>query len=67
MLPTNTILVISGIVCVGVSGLAMYMAIPREGKPPSAWTKTELRASSLALCVIILLLAGVTMIVKGIF
>jgi len=45
----------------------MYKLTPREGRPPSPWMKTEFRAMSLAMLVLMLLFAGVTLLAKGIF
>jgi len=63
----SAILVVSGIVCLSLSGLMMYKLTPREGRPPSPWTSTEFRAMSVALSVLVLLLGGVALLVKGIF
>lgn len=67
MITTGAILVISGGICLFLSGLMMYKLTPREGRPPSPWTKTEFRAMSLAMLVLMLLFAGVTLLAKGIF
>lgn len=67
MITTSAILVTSGIVCLWLGGLMMYKLTPREGKPASSWTKTEFGAMSLAMFVLILLFAGITLLAKGIF
>lgn len=67
MITTSATLAISGVVCLLLLGLMIYKLTPREGKPPSAWLKTEFRATSVAMIVLILLLAGITLLAKGIF
>ena len=59
------ILVISGTVCLLLCGLTLYKTMPRDGRPPSAWTSTETRAVSVAMLVLVLLLGGITMLAKG--
>ena len=61
------ILTISGTICLFLGGFTLYKTIPREGRPPSALTRTETRAVSLAMLVLVLLLGGLTMLAKGIF
>lgn len=64
---TSAMFVIAGAICLFLSGFTMYQTMPRDGKPPSAWTKTEARAVSVAMLVLILLFAGITMLLEGIF
>jgi hypothetical protein len=61
------ILAFSGTICLFLGGFTLYKTMPREGRPPSAWTRTETRAISIAMLVLVLLLAGITMVAKGIF
>ena len=61
------ILAMSGAVCLLLCGFLLYTALPREGKPASAWTRTETRAVSVAMLVLMLFFVGATMLVKGIF
>ncbi|HEX6298492.1 MAG TPA: hypothetical protein VFZ74_18135 [Burkholderiales bacterium] len=44
----------------------MYKLVPREGQPPSAWTKTDFRATTLAMSQFVLLVAGIALVAKGI-
>ena len=60
------ILAISGTLCLLLCGFTLYKTMPREGRPPSAWTRTETRAVSVAMLVLVLLLGGITMLAKGI-
>lgn len=62
-----TTLLIAGIICVALSGFMVYKLPPREGKPPSAWTSTELRAMSSAMLMLVLFFAGGIMVAKAIF
>ena len=67
MISTSAILVISGSVCLGLTGLIVYGLTARNGKPTSPWTSTDFRATSTAMLLLILLLAGVSLLAKGIF
>jgi hypothetical protein len=64
---TSAILIFVGAVCLLLGVLTIYKTVPREGKPPTAWTSTEARATGMAMLVLILLLGGLTMLLKGIF
>lgn len=64
---TSAMLVIAGAICLFLSGFTLYHTMPRDGKPPSAWTRTETRAIGVAVLVLILLFTGVTLVLKGIF
>ena len=61
----SAILTISGAVCLYLSGQVMYSMMGRQGKPAGKWMATFLGASSVAMLVILLLLAGITLIAKG--
>lgn len=67
MTATSAILILSGIGCLSLSALMMYKLVPRQGRPPSPWTSTEFRAMSIAMCVLVLLLGGLALLLKGIF
>lgn len=41
--------------------------IPRAGRPPSPWMKTDFGETSVALGQFILLVAGIALLVKGMF
>ena len=62
---TSAILTISGALCLYLSGQMMYSMMERRGKPASSWTASFLGASSIAMTVIILLIAGLTLVAKG--
>lgn len=67
MSSTSVVLIVSGIACLILWGFVMYRLVPREGQPPSAWTKTDFRATTLAMSQLVLLLAGIALVAKGIF
>jgi hypothetical protein len=58
-------LVIIGIACLALAGLALRGLQRQPGKPEPVWTDTEWKASAVALSLILLLLGGVSFIVKG--
>ena len=60
------VLALSGVLCLLLCVLTLYKTMPREGKPPSAWVRTETRAVSMAMLVLILLFGGITRLAKGI-
>ena len=62
---TAIILVLSGLVCLIATGLAMYKVMPRDGQPPSAWAGTDTRGTAVALGLLVLLLTGVSLVIKG--
>ena len=61
----SAILTITGAVCVYLSGQVMYSMMDRQGKPAGKWMTSFLGASSVAMFIILLLLAGITLIAKG--
>lgn len=66
MIPDSAILVVSGMACLGLSGLLMYLCMPREGRPAPSWISTEFRGMSVAMGVIIFLMAGIVLVTKAI-
>jgi len=62
---TGVILVLSGIICLGVCGFMFYKLMPQEGKPPSAWTGTDMRGTAVAMTLLLLLLSGLGLLAKG--
>lgn len=63
---TSIILIISGVVCLGICGFMFYKLMPQEGKPPSRWTGTDAAGTAVALGLMVVLLAGIGMLIKGI-
>lgn len=63
--PTNLMLIVVGVVCVFFSGFAVRQLRPREGRPDSVWTRTETRATLIALSLLTLFVFGAGMILKG--
>ncbi|MEW5863710.1 MAG: hypothetical protein AB1773_08970 [Pseudomonadota bacterium] len=62
----GVVLFLSGIVCLIVSGFMMYKLIPREGRPPPAWMKSETGETVMALGQFILLVVGVALLAKAV-
>ena len=65
MIPTNAIFILSGLGCVFLSGFTLYAIVPREGKPSSAWTRTDSRATGMALVLVALFVLGGGLLMKG--
>ena len=61
------ILILSGVVCLAVCGVMFYKLMPQEGKPPSKWTGTDTRGTVAAMVLLVLLIAGIGMLLKGLF
>lgn len=61
------ILVLGGIVCLILSGFMMYKLMPRDGRPPPAWMKSENGETAMALGQFILMVAGVALLAKALF
>jgi hypothetical protein len=58
-------LVMAGAGCLIMTIFMLRLVLPREGKAPSAWTRTEMRAMGTAVLVMVLLIAGVVMLAKA--
>ena len=67
MISASVVLIVSGVVCLGLAGFMIYKFMPQEGRPPSAWTRTDFRATSFAMGLFVLLITGVGLVAKGIF
>jgi hypothetical protein len=61
------ILILSGVACLAVCGVMFYKLMPQEGKPPSKWTGTDTRGTVAAMVLLVLLIAGIGMLLKGLF
>ena len=66
MVLTSAVLFLAGIACIGLSGYALYVVSPREGKAPTFWTKTESRSTTLALVIVTAFVIGGGLMLKGI-
>ena len=67
MLAQKAILILSGLACLGLFGLAVYVLIPREGKPASVLTSTETRSTVVTLALLVFFVFGIGLFVKGVF
>ena len=63
----NGALIIAGLACLTLCGFLLYKLMPQEGRPPSPWVNTDNRGTAAALGLLILLLAGLSMLAKGLF
>jgi hypothetical protein len=61
------ILIIAGAACLAACGFLFYKLMPQEGKPPSEWTGTDVKGTTAAMVLLMLLVAGVGMLLKGVF
>jgi multisubunit Na+/H+ antiporter MnhB subunit len=64
---TSTILVFAGAVCLFLCGFGVYKLRPQEGRPPSRFAQTDNAGTAVALGLLVLALAGISMLLKGIF
>jgi hypothetical protein len=65
MLSTGLLKMAGGVACILFSWWVIGRLSPREGKPPSAWTSTDLRASALAMVLVVLIVAGAALIAQA--
>ena len=65
MFSASGILVVCGLVCIGIGVYIFQKLRPREGQPPSPWASSDFRGSSVAMGLLILFLAGITLVAKG--
>ena len=66
MVLTSAALIVAGIACIALSGYVLYAVSPREGKPPTFWTRTEARSTTLALVLVTAFVIGGGLVLKGI-
>ncbi len=65
MVLTSAALIASGVACLFGSGYTLYTASPKEGRPPSFWTRTEARSTLLALAIVTAFVVGGGLVLKG--
>jgi hypothetical protein len=58
-------LIFVGIACLFVGGLIIYKLKPQEGQASSRWVESDARGTAVALGLLVLMLAGVSMVIKG--
>lgn len=66
MVLTSAALILAGIACIGLSSYALYAVSPKEGKPPTFWTRSEARSTTLALVLVTAFVIGGGLVLKGI-
>jgi hypothetical protein len=64
---TSVILILAGLACLALCGVMFWKLMPQEGKPPSPLVGTDTRGTMVAMAMMVLLLAGVGMVLKGVF
>lgn len=64
---SSIIFILAGLACLSVCGFAVYKLRPQEGQPPSRWSNTDSAGTTVALGLLVLLLTGVALVMKGIF
>jgi hypothetical protein len=65
MVLQNVSLVVAGAGCLSFAGFVLYGVLPREGKPESIWTKTEMRSTFFALALVTTIVFGLALMVRG--
>jgi hypothetical protein len=63
----SVILIVSGVGCLALCALMFYKLMPQEGRPPSKWTGSDTRGTVAAMVLLVMLLAGVGLLLKGVF
>jgi hypothetical protein len=66
MFATSAVLIISGVLCLFLVGFAFYKLRPQEGHAPSAWVSSDFRGSVVAMGLLVLVIIGVSLLIKGI-
>ena len=54
-----------GVACIGLGAWLMYLQMPRKDRPAPAWMRSETGEVAASLSGFILLVAGISMIIKG--
>jgi len=57
---------VSRIACLAISFYVLRKLMPQDGKPPSAWTSTDGRSTFVAISLMVLMLIGVGLLVRGV-
>lgn len=65
MLSTGIFQIIAGAACLVLSVWAIRALVPKEGRPPSAWTSTEMRATAVAIALLVMMVGGVGLLIGG--
>jgi hypothetical protein len=60
------VLILLGVACVGLSAWLMYLQMPRKDRLAPAWMRTDSGEVAASLGGFILLVAGISMIIKGV-
>jgi uncharacterized membrane protein YidH (DUF202 family) len=66
MFATSAVFFIAGALCLLLVGFAFYKLRPQEGQAQSAWVSSDFRGSVVAMGLLILVIIGVSLLIKGI-
>jgi hypothetical protein len=66
MFATSAMLIISGGLCLLLVVFAFYKLKPQDGEPRSAWVSSDFRGSAVAMGLLVLVIVGVSLLIKGI-
>lgn len=66
MISQGVILIFAGVICLLISGYMMYKMIPRDGREPVRWMKSDTGETAMTLGQFILLIAGLALLAKAI-
>ena len=61
----SVVLILAGIACLAVCGFAIVKLRPQDGKPASAWIDTDTKGTAMAMALLVLLIAGISLVLKG--
>lgn len=64
---TSAVLILSGIVCLAVCGITIVKLRPQDGKPTSPWIDTDTKGTAMAMGLLVLLITGISLVLKGVF
>ena len=59
-------LIVSGLLCLVLVAFAFYKLKPHDGEPPSVWVSSDFRGSAVAMGLLVLVLVGISLLIKGI-
>ena len=67
MLAEKSLFILSGLACLCLFGFAVYSLSPRDGRPQSTLISTETRSTIVTLSLLVFLVFGIGLFVKGVF
>ena len=67
MLAEKSLFILSGLACLCLFGFAVYTLSPRVDRPQSVLISTETRSTIVTLSLLVFLVFGIGLFIKGIF